>query len=189
MLVQLDRDPLYEAVVLTYTGGAHCCTTFHTYDELEGRWRQDSVEAGSFAFDMRDLDGDGAAEFVSEDPRFEYAFGSFAGSRGTSRILSLRGGRLHEATLAPAFRAALIAHRDDLQADLSDADGDPDGQRGVLGALAAQHALLGDAKAGFDLAAETYQESDRAEFLANLRAFLVEHGFVTRVAAQVMVAE
>jgi hypothetical protein len=185
-LVQLDADARYEALVLTYTGGAHCCTTFHVYDEADGAWRADSVEAGSFTFDVRDLDGDGAAELVSEDPRFEYAFGSFAGSRGASRIVALRDGRLREATTAPRFRAALEAHRDRLRADLPEADGDPDAQRGILAALVAQHALLDDAPAGYTFAAEAYAYPDKPEFLRTLRAFLVENGFVTRDQARAL---
>jgi len=188
-LVQLDADPRYEALVLTYTGGAHCCTTFHVFDEAEGAWRTDSVEAGSFSFELHDLDADGGAELVSEDPRFEYAFGSFAGSRGSSRIVALRDGRLQDVTVEPRFRAALEVHRDRLRAALPEAEDDPDAQRGLLGALAAQHALLGDAQAGYTLAARTYVHADQGEFLDTLRVFLVENGFITRTEAQALRAE
>lgn len=68
-----------EAVVVEWTGGAHCCFTFHLF-EIGDRFRKIAgLYAGnSDISEFQDLDGDGSLEFTTYDWTFQYWKTSFA---------------------------------------------------------------------------------------------------------------
>lgn len=73
-----DGDP--EVTLDVYTGGAHCCIW-----SLVLSWNGSAYVARTHdwrdpGYTLKDGDGDGKPEFISEDARFAYEFASFAGS-------------------------------------------------------------------------------------------------------------
>ena len=79
-LRDLDGDHEPEVLVDLFSGGAHCCSTtviFYLkaaatgYDHRVASWGDDF-------YSLRDLDGDGRPEILTNDDRFAYAFTAFA---------------------------------------------------------------------------------------------------------------
>jgi S1-C subfamily serine protease len=88
-----------------FSGGAHCCTdTLIATETSPDHW--EAVETGALdgdGFALEDIDGDGAAELVSVDNSFLYAFDSYASSFAPIRIQRLVRGRLEDVTRDPIF--------------------------------------------------------------------------------------
>ncbi|MBX5493297.1 MAG: hypothetical protein IRZ14_19270 [Chloroflexi bacterium] len=70
----LDGDAVPEAIVLYFTGGAHCCFEYLIAASTpNGIVVQDWFSLGnSQLHDVRDLDGDGIPELLANDDRFAY---------------------------------------------------------------------------------------------------------------------
>lgn len=68
-----------EAVVVEWTGGAHCCFIFHLF-EIGNSFREIAgLYAGnSDISEFKDLDGDGSLEFITYDWTFQYWKTAFA---------------------------------------------------------------------------------------------------------------
>lgn len=73
-VVDLDGDGVPEAVVLHYTGGAHCCFEYLIAASTpNGIVVWDWFSLGNSPLeDVRDLDGDGVPELLAFDDRFAY---------------------------------------------------------------------------------------------------------------------
>jgi hypothetical protein len=86
----LDADGEPEVIVTGYTGGAHCCVLLGVFDfrAATGTYAQLVRNFGSSSFNLKDLDGDGRPEIVSDDVRFEDLFTSHAASFPPPRIFS-----------------------------------------------------------------------------------------------------
>lgn len=98
-VVDLDGDRVPEVLVDLYTGGAHCCfitDVFGSTGTAYGkRTERNFADPG---YRLKDLDSDGAAEFLTADYRFGYAFAAFAFSAMPVRILSWRQGTFRDVT-------------------------------------------------------------------------------------------
>jgi serine protease Do len=111
-IVRLDGGtPFGQVVYNRFTGGAHCCTQTWVIAQsgADGHWGLldlGQLDGGGPAFE--DLDGDGAAEIVSVDNRFLYAFASYAESLAPMEIFQLRDGRIIDVSKEPAFRSKLV---------------------------------------------------------------------------------
>ncbi|MCM3873627.1 MAG: hypothetical protein ND895_23320 [Pyrinomonadaceae bacterium] len=84
-LIPLLGNGRKQLVVEAYSGGAHCCTSYHIYD-LAARFRS-IFDGGKYDFDqvgyemeLVDINSDGAYEFVQRVMNFDYFNGSHAGS-------------------------------------------------------------------------------------------------------------
>ncbi|MHB2169806.1 trypsin-like peptidase domain-containing protein [Alsobacter sp. R-9] len=107
-LVRLDpRTPSPQIVFSAHWGGAHCCTVTHVLTPLApGQWHvveAETLDGSGYAFE--DIDGDGAAELVSVDNSFLYAFDSYAGSFAPARVHRLEGATLRDVSDDPRMRA------------------------------------------------------------------------------------
>lgn len=108
----VEMDPANdtpEFVLISYTGGAHCCTEVSVLSKsLTGPWQ--SVPMGAFdgGPPLQDIDGDGRFEIVAKDDPFSYAFGCYACSVAPLKILTVQGGSLRDSTFEPRY---LPAHR------------------------------------------------------------------------------
>ena len=143
----LDPDAEPEILAEFYSGGANCCAVSRIYDfdtqsgryaRIERNWNTGNHRGA------RDLDGDGLAEIVSSDWRFEYRFGCGACTPEPIRILQLRGGRLRSATRG--FRAEVRADLDDHRRTYRRVRRDRLVARGALAAVIADRYLLGESR-------------------------------------------
>ena len=106
-----------EVYFTSYSGGAHCCTQVIVATQVGPEWT--AVEVGFFDGDgqfLRDLDGDGHAEIAMPDNRFLYQFDGYATSFAPLQILTVRRGKVVDASTEIQF---LPAHREWL-ADMED---------------------------------------------------------------------
>lgn len=191
-LENLDPDEVPEVIFHRYTGGAHCCSIYTIYSAQGDRLHRiltyplDAAAAGTF----EDLDGDGYSEFRSADPRFFYAFGSYASSWPPGVILSFRHGSLIDTTRQfPDEMEAIADSMYEQTRDSTTADPTP-GANSVLAGYVAQKILMGEYESGWDYMLAHYDPTDTwglteynsageavgtfADYPAALEAFLVE---------------
>ncbi|MEM9767908.1 MAG: hypothetical protein AAF892_08520, partial [Cyanobacteria bacterium P01_D01_bin.71] len=150
-LEHLDPDDTPEVILHRYLGGAHCCSIFTIYS-LQGdrlyrtlTYPLDAAAAGGF----EDLDGDGYSEFLSADPRFLYAFGSYASSWPPIVTLSFRGGTLIDTTRH--FPDTMHSNADSMygQTQASTLQEPILGANSVLAGYVAQKLLMGEYASGW----------------------------------------
>lgn len=106
---KLDFKSATQQVIFTsYTGGLHCCTKITVLELVEGKWRhlQLGLWDGDPLFEFpADFDGDGAADFVLKDDRFDYAFAPYTERHKPPRIFNIDGARLTEVGHAARYDA------------------------------------------------------------------------------------
>lgn len=140
----LDPDPEPEVLGEFYTGGANCCAASRIYDfdPAVGRYRRidRNWNTGNHR-GARDLDGDGVAELVSSDYRFEFRFGCGACTPEPIRIFRLRNARLRDVTRS--FRAQVRRDLNDNLRTYRKIRRNRLYARGVLAAVVADRYLLG----------------------------------------------
>jgi hypothetical protein len=177
------------ALLDLYSGGAHCCIVTDIYVRSGATYRGFEHDWADPGYRLLDADGDGELEFTSEDAAFDYAFTSYAESGRPVQIWHLQGGKLVDATRsfpgeirrdAARWWKAYLQRRADSEASV----------RGILGAWAADEALLGrwdvaqnglqqalargDLDQGFNLPGES-----AARYLAHLHALLIRAGYLS----------
>jgi hypothetical protein len=193
-LKDIDGDDVPEAIVSTYSGGAHCCTNFTIHG-----WRQQQsikTETGLLNSDggvFQDLDGDGRQEFLTVDNAFLYAFDSYAGSFPPSRIYQYKAGKLVNVTRK--FPKVLRAHAWQMYQTLRQNPKEMSSMNGVLAGYVAQKILLGEYKQGWDLMLANYDRKSEwgldiykgdkvigkySDFPNALKAFLIETGYLDK---------
>ena len=110
---KLDTQSSTPQVIFTsYTGGLHCCTQINVLELVEGKWR--TIKLGMWDGDPlavfpSDVDGDGTADFVLKDDRFNYAFAPYAESHNPPRIFNIEGGRVIEVGQEARYNAVYEA--------------------------------------------------------------------------------
>lgn len=110
-IAEIDAANVRPEVYFTsYSGGAHCCTLAIVATQSGSKWT--AVTVGSFDGDgdfLKDVDGDGIAEIVTVDNRFLYEFDCYACSAAPLQILTVRKGKVVDASAEMQF---LPAHRE-----------------------------------------------------------------------------
>jgi hypothetical protein len=105
----LNTDGTPEVVLDLFTGGAHCCHVTQVFADSGAVYRQRAERNfGDFGHRLKDLDADGAPEFLAADFRFDYEFSAFAFSGAPIRIYAWREG---------AFRQVTDDYRSEIRAD------------------------------------------------------------------------
>jgi hypothetical protein len=104
-----DGSP--EAIIETYSGGAHCCFSTVVYSLGERMELVLETPASNCGGEFRDLDGDGVAEFVTCDDRFAYTYCPFAASPVVTAVLAYEPGQGYGPASArfPEFYTEAIA--------------------------------------------------------------------------------
>jgi hypothetical protein len=191
-LKDLDNNGTDEVIVSTYSGGAHCCTSFVIYT-----WQKDKfikTETGlldGMGGSFEDLNQDQKYEFVTIDNAFLYAFSSYAGSFPPSKIYTFQQGKLEDVTrkypqelrktLVAMYKAWQLAKQEKTEVN------------GILAGYVAQKILLGEYEEAWQFLLANYdQTSDWGldiyrqstvigkyrDFPTALRVFLVENGYL-----------
>jgi hypothetical protein len=190
----LDGDRIPEVIVETYSGGAHCCTSFKIYSWQQNQFLTASIgmrngSGGTF----KDLDGDGSQEFLSYDNSFLYTFSSYADSFPPTQIYNLRQGTLVETTRN--YPKYLRERLKNFEKAIAETNGSPSVRsNGVLAGYVAQKSLLGEFPEAWevllknydpasDWGLEIYDENGGAvgrhpNFPTAVKALLVKLGYV-----------
>ena len=84
----ITGDGMPEAILRTYSGGAHCCFSTVVYSLGERLELRLETAASNCSGEFRDLDDDGPLEFVTCDDRFAYAYCPYAASPVVTAVLA-----------------------------------------------------------------------------------------------------
>jgi hypothetical protein len=116
-----EGDP--DAVLVTYSGGAHCCFASHLYNLGADVTPVFESRPSNCDGQFQDLNGDGVAEFLTCDDTFAYAFCAFAISPMPGVILSYdapMGYRPATARYSDRYQEAIARDKERAQATLAD---------------------------------------------------------------------
>jgi len=142
-LAQLDpASPRPQVLFLTFSGGAHCCTTLRLATFIAGAWRTYALTYdGPPGKDALKTDaGPGPPVLAAGDENFDYAFASHAGSVLVARFYAVRAGRLYDVSAEPRFAAVYRAEAAQM---LGYCRGDGE-RNGACVAYVAEASLAGD---------------------------------------------
>jgi hypothetical protein len=92
----LDGDGEPEVLVEMYTGGAHCCIVSRIYRFDGAAYSSVRTDWADTGFRLKDVEGDGKVELLTADPRFAYAFTSFADSAFPIQVYAYEAGELDD---------------------------------------------------------------------------------------------
>ena len=194
----LDGDGAPEVMLELNWNGTHCCDwtrvyrydrARHTYLPVNHFWGNDSASPT-----LKDLNGDGRPEFISQDDRFAYDFDGYAGSVRPIQIWSYDQGRFSDVTRRYAERieqdAATI-----WRLYLKERGKPHNNVRGILPAWAADEYMLGRAHT-IDRTLENIRQHgylncasadacfdsphDPAAYIKALKALLRKTGYIPR---------
>ncbi len=98
-LVDVTGDGILDAIVQTYTGGAHCCTVSAVAQSTPAGWAKPITRNwADYGYEIKNLDDAAPAEFKAWDMRFTGAYGPYAASRTPIQIFRLVGGVFTDVT-------------------------------------------------------------------------------------------
>ncbi|RYD46815.1 MAG: hypothetical protein EOP60_18505, partial [Sphingomonadales bacterium] len=124
-------DPAPSVLFQTFTGGAHCCAQLWAVTPLNGRLTVvpfallDGEGIGHFP---EDQDGDGVADFILKDDRFNYTFSSYAGSLPPQQIFNVVGGKVVDVSTRDTFASMFEETAEEARKRCADKeDGDRNG--------------------------------------------------------------
>ncbi|WP_334843733.1 hypothetical protein [Nostoc sp.] len=174
----LDGNKEPEIIADFFTGGAHCCTysLIYSYDSKSQKYLKIRHEWGNGGYQLKDLDKDGLPEFDSRDDRFAYAFTAYADSDYPLQIWHYRQGKMIDVTRA--YPQLISSHASKLWQSYTEARQQGDDGKGFLAAYLADKYLLGQGQDGWQRVQQAYKKSDRTKYLADLRKFLRETGYI-----------
>lgn len=95
-------------VYQTFSGGAHCCTATSVIEPRNGRLEAVPIfegDGGPWEQAPRDIDGDGAVDFVFYDNSFLYTFASYAESAAPPIVINIVDGQGEDVSAKPGFRS------------------------------------------------------------------------------------
>ncbi len=202
MVVQTpSRTPMI--LFQTFSGGAHCCTTRTAIVPRGARLAPVVVyhgDGGPSEEAPRDLDRDGALDFVGYDNAFLYSFSSYAGSFAPPTVVNIVNGEAVDVSAKPGFRS--LFEETAREAAKACADRENDDRNGACATLVAASARLGRFEQGWAEAVRNHarqpslpwptgcrvaegeqgcpddQVITHPDFPTALRIFLAEQGYI-----------
>lgn len=190
----LDADGEPEVLFDLYTGGANCCfvTIVWRYIEAPNSFLMKVLKpGGSFGYRLKDLNKDGAPEFISQDYRFAYKYGANVETPRPLRIYNWDKGRLVNVTLAFPGRASVEA-ASLYRAYLTIRKQKETNVRGIIAAYVADEYSAGRGRIGWRRVLAAFRRGDLDKqrkfdtgpygraYLKSLRSFLKKLGYLTR---------
>lgn len=119
-LADVTGDGIVDAVVRTFTGGAHCCTVSAIAPSTATGWGKPfNRNWADFGYDLKNLDDTPQLEFKATDARFTGAYGPYAASRVPIQIFRVSGTEFVDVTRE--FPDWITQDRDDKAKDWQDA--------------------------------------------------------------------
>jgi hypothetical protein len=173
----LDGDRQPEVVVDLYTGGAHCCyySLIYRFDGPKQSYTPTQHSWGNGFYRLADLNGDGVAEFESQDDRFAGRFASYIGSAYPVQIWRFEQGRMVDYTKLFPAQVEASATRNLLM--MQKAGKTRVEAKGAIAAYLADKQSQGRGEEGWQLVQQLYQAEDKEKFLANVKKFLQDSGY------------
>jgi uncharacterized protein YecT (DUF1311 family) len=157
-ILKLDPSTRAPALVfITYSGGAHCCTSADVFQPADGQWTRDAVGGDGEPFEKlpKDVDGDQIPDIELSDGQFLYAFASYADSNPPPQFFNLVRGKLENVSTAPRY---LKIFRRFMLADQAGCLLHSNGACATFVALASR---LGAHEWAWDFAMENYDRSSK----------------------------
>ena len=137
-LVDVTGDGALDAVIQTYTGGAHCCTVSAIAQSTETGWSKPITRNwADYGYELKNLDDLGPSEFKAYDMRFTGAYGPYAASRAPIQIFRLTGGVFTDVTREAGMRSWVQQDVTNRAKDWQDAATEDADFRGIAGRTAA----------------------------------------------------
>ena len=180
-----------QVVLDLYTGGAHCCFFSRIYRFTGAEYLPLDHMWGDLSYLLKDLNGDGAPEFVSADDRFAYAFTAYAASAFPVQIWDYADTGMTNVTrsyqhwIQQDARLLWRSYLGDRSSPFPDA-------RGILAAWMADKYLLGQQAAGWATMKRLNAKgafrgigggdfwAKNGAYLTKLRRFLVKCGYAAK---------
>lgn len=160
------KSTTLQVIFTSYTGGLHCCTKITVLELVEGKWRhlQLGLWDGDPLFEFpSDSDGDGAADFILKDDRFDYAFAPYTERHKPPRIFNIDGARLTEVGQAARYDSIY-------EADMNNAHaGCMKHKNAACAAFVADAARLGRREWAWKIMLEHYRRSTDWDFPTKCR--------------------
>lgn len=189
----LDADGEPEVLFDLFTGGANCCfvTIVWRYIEESNSFLMKVLKpGGSFGYRLKDLNKDGAPEFISQDYRFAYKYGANVETPRPLRIWDWDHGRLVNVTQGYPGRASVEA-ASLYRVYLKIRKQKETNVRGIIAAYLADEYSAGRGKIGWRRVLAAFRRGDLDKqrkfdvgpygraYLKSLRSFLKKLGYLS----------
>jgi hypothetical protein len=182
---RLDRAGTRYVMISGYSGGSHCCSEEYIVAPDAHRPRVQLLgsfdAAPSSVHEERDIDGDGAVDFLRSDNAFDYAFAGYQASELPPQIWNLIDGRLVDVSSTRSFRPVFVHFMAEERGTCL--QGDPMTRNAACAAYVAAAARIGAFGAAWRLMLGAYVRDDVIEgrtFPRRLRALLIAHHYISR---------
>ncbi|MBW4495300.1 MAG: S-layer homology domain-containing protein [Oscillatoria princeps RMCB-10] len=177
-LQDLDGDREPEILVDFFPRNRGCCSYSLIYRYLPSSRQYSYIQQpwGYAGYKLKDFDLDGIPEFESSDRRFGVQFASSAPEVPSPlQILQYRQGQMFDVTRQYPSLVAESASL--LWADYQKRRSQNQDVKAVLAAYLAEKHLLGEGREGWSQVTDSYDGSDRTQYLDSLRNFLRTTGY------------
>jgi hypothetical protein len=177
-LLDLDGDGEPEILVDFFTRDRGCCSYSLIYRYVPALKQYSYIQQpwGYAGYKLKDFNLDGIPEFETSDRRFGLQFASRAPEVPSPlQILQYRQGQMFDVTRQYPTLVAESANR--LWADYQIRRSQNQDVKAVLAAYLAEKHLLGEGREGWSQVIDSYDGSDRTQYLDSLRNFLRTTGY------------
>ncbi len=181
--VDFNNDGFKTYLLLTNSGGAHCCNTLIAYKISNDKMSAtDTLFLADSYYELSDMDKNGKKEFTAYNMMFAYAFTNFAETHSPIVIYTLQNGKFKEITknYPILVNQEIDEWKNDLQVFLdSNYQCQPEGTetfntdagsvKTILAGITADYFTLGEVYKGYDLIEKTYPCLDKDAFIKILK--------------------
>lgn len=193
-LQDLDNNGTDEVIVRTFSGGAHCCTSYYIYTWQKNKFfKADTGFLDGAGGVFEDINKDGKVEFITSDNSFLYLFSSYAASFPPTQIYNFQNGKFIDVTRR--FPKPLKERLQDMYQAFLTVKKEGYERNGILAGYVAQKILLGEYESGWKFMLANYDRSSDwgldiyqgenivgkyPDFPTALKTFLMTRGYLDK---------
>jgi hypothetical protein len=193
-LQDLDNNGTDEVIVRTFSGGAHCCTSYYIYSWQKNKfYKADTGFLDGAGGVFEDINKDGKIEFITSDNSFLYLFSSYASSFPPTQIYNFQNGKFIDVTRR--FPKLLKERLQEMYQTFLTVKKEGYERNGILAGYVAQKILLGEYESGWKFMLANYDPSSDwgldiyqgenivgkyPDFPTALKAFLITRGYLDK---------